>query len=1380
MSTTRILPSETGQSVFSLLGHAHKWFIGAMLLALMSFFSTASASAQVTYGGIQSNITGPVTGTYAGSWSGAVGVATDTSGNIYVGQYAAQSGSWSIIKVTAATHALSTYITGTVSCGGTNVTLNAPQLIVNDSSNNLYIANQGTNQIMVWSTTSNTCTKYYNATGVFSIALDSSNNIFYGGNNVIGKITAGAANGTTGTTIVSSGLSNPNGLAFATAAVGGLAVGDLIESDYGTGTINRFTVASSFATKSTLASGLTYPFGLQFDSSNNLYVAVTGTNQVLKYAPASNYATAIPVIPYAVGAEGIGQDPSGNLYFTSYANGDSTGQSTVTELCTSGACVSPTVNIGSSSSTISVNFQIASGTTVTGFAYLDQGISGTTSEFNAPASDSNTSLCTAKTYSAATVCDVDFVFKPTYPGARYGAVEVLNGTTILSSVFVGGTGVGPELAFSPAVQSVIGSGLTTPQGVFVDGFGNVYITITTPTGSIQKVTSGGVQSTIPITGVAALSNPGGVFVDGAGNLYIADYSTNRVVKVPWTGSAYGTASTIGTGISTPNDVAVDGNGNVYIANEGANTVVKVPWTGTAYGTQVTVFTGTEPTGVAVDANLNVYAAEYYANTVVKIPWTGTAYGSTITLGSGLNEPFNVSVDANSNVYIADSGNNRVVVEPWTGTAYGTQTVVANTANNGLSSPTGVSVDGNGNVYIADEYNNRVLKLSNSTGASLTFPTSTKIGSQDTTDGAKSFTIVNVGNAPLSITVPSSGANPVIPSGFAFDASSTCPDVLSSGSAGTILQGGSCTYSVDFIPTVVGSNSGNLVLSDNNLYKSGGATQSVSLTGTGLPNVTQLVWGTFPATPIYVNGNAGSAITVQEENSSNAVVTTATDTITITVTGPSSYSQTYTATAVAGVATFNLSAVALPAAGTYSYVGSLTGVTSTATASEVVNKVTPVLTWTPVAPTGGTVSGTSASIPYPTALSTLLNASTGAVSSTCTYTATPSGQAVTSASTLTVGSYTLTATCVPTNTTLYATTTSNISLTVTQTSPLLTWATPAAITYGTALSTTQLNATASVAGTSFVYTPAAGTVETPGTYTLSVLFTPTDTIDYSTQTKTVSLLVNPATPPIVLTATPNPIFVTNTTTLGNPITVKAVLSAVGLGAVPTGTVSFYDGATLLNTTPATITAGSASFSFSPTVTGTHVLTAVYNGSTNYTSANSNAVSEVVADFTISAVTSPVTIQPGGIATYTVTLTPLITATFPSAITLTTSGGPSTETVTLSSTTAAAGAGITNITMTVAVPSTIVQNQQNPWQRIAPVSLALLLLPFLGKMRRKLSSAIRLVILMAVGFAAVAGMSGCGNNPSGYFGQQPKTYIITVTGTAGAGSLSHSTNVSLTIE
>ena len=78
----------------------------------------------------------------------------------------------------------------------------------------------------------------------------------------------------------------------------------------------------------------------------------------------------------------------------------------------------------------------------------------------------------------------------------------------------------------------------------------------------------------------------------------------------------------------------------------------------------------------------------------------------------------------------------------------------------------------------------------------------------------------------------------------------------------------------------------------------------------------------------------------------------------------------------------------------------------------------------------------------------------------------------------------------------------------KTTPVITWATPAAIKYGAALSATQLDATASVPGT-FVYTPAAGTVLSAGSHTLSVTFTPTNTVDYNTATDSVSLTVSQA-------------------------------------------------------------------------------------------------------------------------------------------------------------------------------------------------------------------------------------------------------------------------------
>ena len=83
-------------------------------------------------------------------------------------------------------------------------------------------------------------------------------------------------------------------------------------------------------------------------------------------------------------------------------------------------------------------------------------------------------------------------------------------------------------------------------------------------------------------------------------------------------------------------------------------------------------------------------------------------------------------------------------------------------------------------------------------------------------------------------------------------------------------------------------------------------------------------------------------------------------------------------------------------------------------------------------------------------------------------------------------------------------TANISKT-----PTITWTTPAPVTYGTALGAAQLDATADVPG-SFSYSPSAGTVLGAGTQNLSVTFTPTDMVHYTTASASVALTVNPQT------------------------------------------------------------------------------------------------------------------------------------------------------------------------------------------------------------------------------------------------------------------------------
>jgi hypothetical protein len=148
----------------------------------------------------------------------------------------------------------------------------------------------------------------------------------------------------------------------------------------------------------------------------------------------------------------------------------------------------------------------------------------------------------------------------------------------------------------------------------------------------------------------------------------------------------------------------------------------------------------------------------------------------------------------------------------------------------------------------------------------------------------------------------------------------------------------------------------------------------------------------------------------------------------------------------------------------------------------------------------------ASIAYGTVLSTMQLNATASVPGTFVYT--PAAGEV-----LTAGIQTLSATFTPTDSTDYNMAQTTVPLTVTRATPIVTWPAPEAISFGTALSASQLSATALVPGT-FLYTPAAGEVLEAGTHTLSATFTPTDAANYTVVQTTVSLSVTEAEQTIV--------------------------------------------------------------------------------------------------------------------------------------------------------------------------------------------------------------------------------------------------------------------------
>ena len=144
---------------------------------------------------------------------------------------------------------------------------------------------------------------------------------------------------------------------------------------------------------------------------------------------------------------------------------------------------------------------------------------------------------------------------------------------------------------------------------------------------------------------------------------------------------------------------------------------------------------------------------------------------------------------------------------------------------------------------------------------------------------------------------------------------------------------------------------------------------------------------------------------------------------------------------------------------------------------------------------------------------------------------------------------------------YTVTLVNGTLTVFPATPIVTWTNPAPITYGTALTSNQLNATANVRG-AFAYTPTNGTILFRGTNALSVIFIPTDPVDYSNVTDTVNLLVSCA--PLTVTASnltwvygqcqSNPVFSGAITGIQNGDNITAIWSSAATCTSPPGTYS----------------------------------------------------------------------------------------------------------------------------------------------------------------------------------------------------------------------------------
>jgi hypothetical protein len=349
---------------------------------------------------------------------------------------------------------------------------------------------------------------------------------------------------------------------------------------------------------------------------------------------------------------------------------------------------------------------------------------------------------------------------------------------------------------------------------------------------------------------------------------------------------------------------------------------------------------------------------------------------------------------------------------------------------------------------------------------------------------------------------------------------------------------------------------------------------------------------------------------------------------------------------------------------------------------------------------------------------------------------------------------------------YNTQTATNSVTVTappKTTPTITWATPAPITYGTPLSATQLDATASVAGT-FSYSPAMGTMPTAGVQALTVSFTPADTTDYNTATGSVMLTVDKATPTITW---PTP----------TPVTAGTALSATQLNAT-----ARVPGILVYSPVMGTVMATPGSITLSATLTPTDI--------TDYNIASTTTLLTVTAavnpSFTITGgagITVPAGATTGNTSTVTITPANGFTGTISLSCTITPTAASHPATcnlpaaVTINGTTAQTATLTVNTTMAIALNTPL--NLFGP--ATGGAALACILLFGIPARRRRLSSMLgmfALLMVLACSAIACSGKASSVGGTTGTPGTTPGTYTVTLTG--ASGSMVQTGTVALTVQ
>lgn len=368
-----------------------------------------------------------------------------------------------------------------------------------------------------------------------------------------------------------------------------------------------------------------------------------------------------------------------------------------------------------------------------------------------------------------------------------GDVTTLAGTLNILGGAADGTG--------PAAQ------FSSPQGMAVDGAGNVYVA-DQGNHAIRKITPAGVVTTFAgkmgergdsngTTQEARFYGPYAVAVDAAGTLYVADTSNNTIRKVTPAGQVttlaghapfYGSQDGVGADalFAAPQGIAVGGNGDLYVTDAYWGLIRKVRPDGTVTtlaGSTAVAVTGRDgpgtaaaflgPCGIAIDASGNLYIGDSDDEAIRKVTPAGvvTTFAGSMPAAARAEGPAAVArflgpqavaVDSAGNTYVADGATMIRKITPSgivstfagapgeTGSADG----AGSTAR--FLEPWAIAVDKNDNLYVTDYYNCTIRKITPAAVVTTIAGTARQCGKNDGAGSSARF------NAPAGIAINSHG------------------------------------------------------------------------------------------------------------------------------------------------------------------------------------------------------------------------------------------------------------------------------------------------------------------------------------------------------------------------------------------------------------------------------------------------------------------------------------------------------------------------------------------------------------------------------------------------------------------------------------------------